>query len=129
MSRKMLINASEPEEIRVAIVEGSILEEYYVERLSVDSCLGNIYKGRVTNVEPSIGAAFVEFGGPRHGFLHVSDVAEHQTIFGVGNTPIAGKKHDKTETSEDGESEDDNREEAGREGGGRSRRGRRRGGG
>ena len=62
MSRKMLINASDPEEIRVALVEGSILEEYYVERLSVESCLGNIYKGRVTNVEPSIGAAFVEFG-------------------------------------------------------------------
>ncbi len=80
MSRKMLINASEPEEIRVAIVEGSILEEYYVERLSVDSSLGNIYKGRVTNVEPSIGAAFIEFGGPRHGFLHVSDIADHPVI-------------------------------------------------
>lgn len=76
MSRKMLINASEPEETRVAIVEGSILEEYYVERMSVQSCLGNIYKGRVTNVEPSIGAAFIEFGGPRHGFLHVSDVMD-----------------------------------------------------
>lgn len=76
MSRKMLINASEAEEIRVALVEGSILEEYYVERMSVASCLGNIYKGRVTNVEPSIGAAFVEFGGPRHGFLHVSDIME-----------------------------------------------------
>ena len=76
MSRKMLINASDPEEIRVALVEGSILEEYYVERMSVESCLGNIYKGRVTNVEPSIGAAFVEFGGPRHGFLHVSDIMD-----------------------------------------------------
>ncbi len=82
MSRKMLINASESEEIRVAIVEGSILEEYYVERLSVDSSLGNIYKGRVTNVEPSIGAAFVEIGGPRHGFLHVSDVADHPVLLG-----------------------------------------------
>ncbi len=74
MSRKMLINASEPEEIRVSVVEGSILEEFYVERQSVNTCLGNIYKGRVTNIEPSIGAAFIEFGGPRHGFLHVSDV-------------------------------------------------------
>lgn len=76
MSRKMLINASEPEEIRVSVVEGSILEEFYVERQSVNTCLGNIYKGRVTNIEPSIGAAFIEFGGPRHGFLHVSDVME-----------------------------------------------------
>ncbi len=76
MSRKMLINASEPEEIRVAIVEGSILEEYYVERMSVESVVGNIFKGRVTNVEPSIGAAFVDFGGPRHGFLHITDVMD-----------------------------------------------------
>ena len=80
MSRKMLINASEPEEIRVAIVEGSILEEFYVERMSVQSVLGNIFKGRVTNVEPSIGAAFVDFGGSRHGFLHVSDVMEEPQI-------------------------------------------------
>ena len=80
MSQKMLINASEPEEIRVAIVEGSILEEFYVERMSVQSALGNIYKGRVTNVEPSIGAAFVEIGGSRHGFLHVSDVMEEATF-------------------------------------------------
>jgi len=76
MSRKMLINASEPEEVRVAIVEGSILDEYYVERMSVESVLGNVYKGRVTNVEPSIGAAFIDFGGTRHGFLHVSDVID-----------------------------------------------------
>ncbi|MFH0947348.1 MAG: Rne/Rng family ribonuclease, partial [Planctomycetota bacterium] len=80
MSQKMLINASEPEEIRVAIVEGSILEEFYVERMSVQSALGNIYKGRVTNVEPSIGAAFVEIGGSRHGFLHVSDVMDETQV-------------------------------------------------
>lgn len=80
MSRKMLINASEPEEVRVAVVEGSILEEYYVERLSVESVLGNIYKGRVTNVEPSIGAAFVDIGGSRHGFLHVTDVMEEPLL-------------------------------------------------
>ncbi len=92
MSQKMLINASEPEEIRVAIVEGSILEEYYVERMSVESVLGNIYKGRVTNVEPSIGAAFVDFGGPRHGFLHVSDVLE---------TPIFDREKKAAEEADD----------------------------
>jgi ribonuclease E len=89
MSRKMLINASEPEEIRVAIIEGSILEEYYVERLSVDSRLGNIYKGRVTNVEPSIGAAFVEFGGPRHGFLHLTDISDTPVL--LGRRPAGGE--------------------------------------
>lgn len=86
MSRKMLINASEPEEIRVAIIEGSILEEYYVERMSVESVLGNIYKGRITNVEPSIGAAFVDFGGARHGFLHISDVMEESLFDEKGMT-------------------------------------------
>jgi len=88
MSRKMLINASEPEEIRVAIVEGSILEEYYVERMSVQSVLGNIFKGRVTNVEPSIGAAFVDFGGSRHGFLHVSDVLEEPQTVPAAEPPV-----------------------------------------
>ncbi len=102
MSRKMLINAAEPEEIRVAIVEGSILEEYYVERISVGSCLGNIYKGRVTNVEPSIGAAFVEFGGPRHGFLHVSDVADG-SVFERGQSAGA----DEPDRDDDRDSESD----------------------
>lgn len=97
MSQKMLINASEPEEIRVAIVEGSILEEYYVERMSVESVLGNIYKGRVTNVEPSIGAAFIDFGGTRHGFLHVSDIVE-TPIFERGK--LAREKAEEAEKAE-----------------------------
>src|SRR5271155_962283 len=74
MKKEMLINVMQPEECRIAIVEDGVLEELYVERTSQESYVGNIYKGRVVNIEPSIQAAFVDFGVGRNGFLHVSDV-------------------------------------------------------
>jgi ribonuclease E len=74
MKKEMLINVLQPEEIRIAIVEDNVLEELYVERTSHESYVGNIYKGRIVNIEPSIQAAFVDFGVGRNGFLHVSDV-------------------------------------------------------
>src|SRR6187431_1261732 len=74
MSKIMLINILQPEECRIAILENGILEELYVERTSHESYVGNIYKGRIVNIEPSIQAAFVDFGVGRNGFLHVSDV-------------------------------------------------------
>ena len=74
MKKEMLINCLQPEEIRIAIIENGVLEELYVERASHESYVGNIYKGRVVNIEPSIQAAFVDFGVGRNGFLHVSDV-------------------------------------------------------
>jgi ribonuclease E len=70
----MLINTVEGQECRIAIVESGILEELYMERASSGSHVGNIYKGRVTNVEPAIQAAFVDFGLAKNGFLHISDV-------------------------------------------------------
>src|SRR2546427_965922 len=74
MKKEMLINVLQPEECRIAIVENGVLEELYVERTSRESYVGNIYKGRIVNIEPSIQAAFVDFGVGRNGFLHVSDV-------------------------------------------------------
>lgn len=74
MKKEMLINVSQPEECRIAIVEDGQLEELYVERASQDNCVGNIYKGKIVNLEPSIQAAFVDFGIGRNGFLHISDV-------------------------------------------------------
>src|SRR5713101_8388741 len=74
MKKEMLINVLQPEECRIAIVEDGILEELYVERTSHESYVGNIYKGRIVNIEPSIQAAFVDFGVGRNGFLQVSDV-------------------------------------------------------
>src|SRR5438445_6066018 len=74
MKKEMLINVLQPEECRIGILEDGVLEELYVERTSHESYVGNIYKGRIVNIEPSIQAAFVDFGVGRNGFLHVSDV-------------------------------------------------------
>ncbi|MCE9589160.1 MAG: Rne/Rng family ribonuclease [Planctomycetes bacterium] len=72
--RQMIINYVPGEECRIAITEDGRLEEFYQERASAESHVGNIYKGRITNVEPSIQAAFVDFGLERNGFLHISDL-------------------------------------------------------
>jgi ribonuclease E len=80
MAKDMLINVSEGEECRIALMENGRLEELYMERTSSTSHVGNIYKGRVTNVEASIQAAFVDFGLGRNGFLHISDLMP--TYFG-----------------------------------------------
>src|SRR3954451_2988415 len=93
MAKEMLINVSEGEECRIALMEDGRLDELYMERTSSTSHVGNIYKGRITNVEPSIQAAFVDFGLGRNGFLHISDVLP--TYFGRkgdGIEEFVGKK-------------------------------------
>jgi len=77
-AKQMLINVIEPEEGRIAILENGTLEELYVERSSSDRTVGNIYKGKVTNVEPGIQAAFIDIGLSRNGFLHISDVVSDE---------------------------------------------------
>jgi ribonuclease E len=74
MSKEMLINVAEGEECRVAVVDNGVLDELYTERESLVSHVGNIYKGKIVNIEPSIQAAFVDFGLSKNGFLHVSDL-------------------------------------------------------
>ena len=71
---ELIINVTEDDECRIAILNDSRLEELFIERESAQSHVGNIYKGRIVNVEPSIQAAFIEFGLPRNGFLHISDL-------------------------------------------------------
>jgi ribonuclease E len=70
----MLMNVIDPEEIRVAITGPEGLEELYLERTGKGFHAGNIYKGKVQNVEPHLQAAFVEIGGEKNAFLHASDV-------------------------------------------------------
>ena len=100
MKKEMIINVSQPEECRVAVIEDGQLEELYVERASQGNCVGNIYKGKVVNLEQGIQAVFVDFGIGRNGFLHISDV-EPQYYRQGGfdpNKPIDqqnGKKQDK----------------------------------
>jgi ribonuclease E len=79
MLKKMLINAGQPEECRVAVVCDGLLEELDVQVKTREATLGNIYKGVVTRVEPSLQAVFVDYGGDRNGFLSINDV--HPSYF------------------------------------------------
>ncbi len=74
MAKRMLIDATHPEETRVAVVDGRRLEEFDVEVASRKQLKGNIYLAKITRVEPSLQAAFVEYGGNRHGFLAFSEI-------------------------------------------------------
>ncbi|MBI1211613.1 MAG: Rne/Rng family ribonuclease [Alphaproteobacteria bacterium] len=74
MSKKMLVDASHPEETRVVVVDGKRVEEFDYESASRQQLKGNIYLAKVTRVEPSLQACFVEYGGNRHGFLAFSEI-------------------------------------------------------
>jgi len=74
MKKKMLINVADEEESRVAIMEDGILEELTIETSSKEQIKGNIYNGVVVKVEPSLQAAFVDYGGKRHGFLPMGEI-------------------------------------------------------
>ena len=73
--KRMLINATHSEELRVALVDGQKLYDLDIESLARDQKKSNIYKGKVTRVEPSLEAAFVDFGGNRHGFLPLKEIS------------------------------------------------------
>ncbi|MDQ7784466.1 MAG: Rne/Rng family ribonuclease [Desulfomonilaceae bacterium] len=79
MVKKMLINASHPEECRVAVVADGTLEELDVQIRTREATLGNIYKGVISRIEPSLQAVFVDYGAPRNGFLSINDV--HPSYF------------------------------------------------
>ncbi len=72
--RKMLINAVDPEERRMAIVENGVLTELIIETPLQELTRGNIYKGKIVNIQPSLQAAFVDYGENRHGFLPFSEI-------------------------------------------------------
>jgi ribonuclease E len=101
MSKKMLIDASHPEETRVVVVNGTRVEELDFESRNKRQIRGNVYLARVTRVEPSLQAAFVEYGGNRHGFLAFSEI--HPDYYQI-------PYEDRVKLIEDEEA--DNREEA-----------------
>src|SRR5688500_2147291 len=74
MNMRMQIDARHPEETRVAVVKGNRIEEFDFESADRKQIKGNIYLAKVTRVEPSLQAAFVDFGGNRHGFLAFSEI-------------------------------------------------------
>ena len=73
--KRMLINATQPEELRIAVTEGNTLFDLDIENIAEIRRKGNIYKGRVSRIEPSLGAAFVDYGAERHGFLPFKEIA------------------------------------------------------
>ncbi|MEQ9396879.1 ribonuclease E [Haliea sp.] len=83
--KKMLINATQPEELRVALVDGQRLYDLDIENRTRLQKKSNIYKGRITRVEPSLEAAFVDFGAERHGFLPLKEIAREYFYKDPGN--------------------------------------------
>src|SRR4030088_462668 len=95
MARRMLIDASHPEETRVVVVDGTRLEEFDFETATRKPLKGNIYLAKVIRIEPSLQAAFVEYGGNRHGFLPFAEI--HPDYYRI---PMADRPHDEV-TEED----------------------------
>ena len=81
--KRMLINATQAEELRVAIVDGQTLYDIDIEQPSKENKKSNIYKGRITRLEPSLEAAFVEYGAERHGFLPLKEISRDYFQAGV----------------------------------------------
>jgi ribonuclease E len=90
--KRMLFNATHPEEIRVAIVDGQKLIDLDIETLGKEQRKGNIYKGIVTRVEPSLEAAFIDYSADRHGFLPFKEVCRQ--YFGEGIDPARARIQD-----------------------------------
>ena len=124
MPNKMLIDASHPEETRVVVVRGNRIEEFDFESQDKKQLKGNIYLARVTRVEPSLQAAFVEYGGNRHGFLAFSEI--HPDYYQI---PVADRQALLRAEAEAAEAEDDEDGDADERGDRDRNRRRRRGGG
>jgi ribonuclease E len=85
----MLFNATHQEELRVAIVDGQKLLDMDIESSTHSQKKGNIYKGRITRVEPSLEAAFVDYGSERHGFLPLKEISRTYFLDYSSKTPMA----------------------------------------
>ena len=127
MTKRMLIDASHPEETRVVVLDGSKVEEFDFEAASKRPLKGNIYLAKVTRVEPSLQAAFVEYGGNRQGFLAFSEihpdyyqipVADRQALLAEQEAEARRRSEDDIESfeigakPEDGEADEEAEDEA-----------------
>jgi ribonuclease E len=121
MPNKMLIDATHPEETRVVVVRGNRVEEFDFESAQRKQLRGNIYLAKVTRVEPSLQAAFVEYGGNRHGFLAFSEI--HPDYYQI---PVADRQaliEDEERAQREAEEEAENRQHRRRRHRGSRRRG------
>jgi ribonuclease E len=119
MANKMLIDSTHPEETRVVVVRGNRVEEFDFESANRKQIRGNIYLAKVTRVEPSLQAAFVEYGGNRHGFLAFSEIHPDYYQIPVADRQALIDEDERAQKAADAEA--DNR--AKRRGGGHRRRG------
>ncbi|MGB3279348.1 MAG: ribonuclease E/G [Pseudorhodobacter sp.] len=118
MAKKMLIDATHAEETRVVVVDGNKVEEFDFETINKRQLAGNIYLAKVTRVEPSLQAAFVDYGGNRHGFLAFAEI--HPDYYQI---PMADRKALLDEERALARAEDEDEKEKEKEGGrGRRRR-------
>src|ERR1700741_4816662 len=92
MANKMLIDATHPEETRVVVLRGNRVEEFDFESAHRKQLRGNIYLAKITRVEPSLQAAFVDYGSNRHGFLAFSEI--HPDYYKI---PVADREPDELE--------------------------------
>ncbi|MBK0397979.1 Rne/Rng family ribonuclease [Limibaculum sp. M0105] len=113
MSKKMLIDATHPEETRVVVVDGNKVDDFDFESINKRQLAGNIYLAKVTRVEPSLQAAFVDYGGNRHGFLAFAEI--HPDYYQI---PVADRQ---ALLREEAQAQREAAEEENGEGGGRSR--------
>src|SRR6201991_4605249 len=110
MTKRMLIDASHPEETRVVVLDGSKVEEFDFEAASKRPLKGNIYLAKVTRVEPSLQAAFVDYGGNRHGFLAFSEI--HPDYYQIPYADRQARLQEEAEGEAEAEAEADARAEA-----------------
>src|SRR5271170_158463 len=105
MTKRMLIDATHAEETRVVVLDGSRLEDFDVETSTKRQLKGNIYLAKVVRVEPSLQAAFVEYGGNRHGFLAFGEI--HPDYYQI---PVADRKRLLALQAEDAAEEEEHAE-------------------
>src|ERR1700675_3592875 len=125
MPNKMLIDATHPEETRVVVVRGNRVEEFDFETAQRKQLRGNIYLAKVTRVEPSLQAAFIEYGGNRHGFLAFSEIHPDYYQIPVADRQALIEADERAHREAEGESE--NRSSNRHRGRSRHRNARRRG--
>ena len=97
--KRMLINATQQEELRVALVDGQSLYDLDIETPAKEQKKSNIYKGKITRVEPSLEAAFVNYGADRHGFLPLKEISRSY----FKGQPEAGKRAKISELVKEGQ--------------------------
>jgi ribonuclease E len=127
MPKKMLIDATHPEETRVVVVDGQKVEDFDFESASKRQLAGNIYLAKVTRVEPSLQAAFIDYGGNRHGFLAFAEIhPDYYQIPVADRQALIAEERAMAARSDEEEGEGDApAEERGENGNGRRRDGRR----